>query len=285
MTQTNELEIENPYRLRWQFRIRTLLVLVFLSSFFALAGSYAYTSFEQEKIVNKLGRKGILYDYEYKDGETFLDQSPAGPKWIKRRFGPNFFSRVTYVKLYRQNVENIESIYYLHDLEFLSLFDCDTLRDLKYIHHFGKLKHLDLGDCDGLKTIDPLRRAISLEYLDLFSCENVSDASCLASLERLKYLDISNCGEISEFEFFYALKNLETLKFAKSSLTDVSCFANNLQLRELHLEGSLNLESLDGLEGLPELHLVNVRKCDSLSKSEVDRFLALSPETIVVSDF
>ena len=268
-----------------QFKIRTLLVLIFLSSFIAMAGSLAHTSFEQDKIVERLERKNVLYDYEFKDGQAVLHRAPPGPSWIKEKLGSNFFARVTHVKLYRKEINNIESIFNLHQLEHLSLFDCDSLTDVSYIEHFKKLVYLDLGNCDGLTDVEPLKGATNLEHLDLFSCANVSDLNCVENLTQLKYLDISNCEEISEFEFLHALKNLETLKLAKSSLSDVSCVLNNAQLRELHLEGCQNLGSVSGLENLEQLQLVNVRGCKKLSKTQVKRLSELIPGANVVSDY
>ena len=285
MAQNPKTEHPTP-RPRWQFKIKALLILVFLSSFIALAGSFAHTSFKQAKIVERLGPENkILYDYEFKDGQAVLDRNPPGPDWIKNRFGKNFFARVTFVKIYGKPIKDIESIYYLHNLEHLAMFNCDSLTDINYIQHFKKLAYLDLGDCDGLTDVSPLKNATSLRHLDLYSCDNVVDLDFVENLTEIQYLDISNCEEITELEFLRALKNLETFKFAKSPLKDVVCLENNLKLRELHLEGSMSLENLDGLENLSRLQIVNIRGCKQLSKPQVDRLSKLMPGTNVVSDF
>lgn len=272
-----------PRRSIWQFKIRTLIVITFVASFIALVGRYVHISFEQERIVEGLSGGEVLYDYEYKNGTAIPRGKPEGSRWVRERLGDKFFSRVTFVSVNKWDIEDIESIYSLHTLEHLTMFNCDKLKSLEYIQYFDNLAYIDFGDCDGLTDISHLKNVKSLKHLDLFSCDNISSIECLAGLPSLEYLDISNCPNLSSFECIQTLKQLKVLKFAKSPWEDVSCVLDNSELIELHLEDAIQLASLKGLENLKQLQIVNLRGCRSLPLSEIDRISKLMPGMSLVT--
>lgn len=271
--------------MRMQFKIKTLVVLTFFAGLASLVGSFANTSFQQAKIVKKLGGGKVLYDFEFKDGKTIRDPAPQGPAWIRERLGPRFFSRVTFVDLVGWEINDLSSIYYLHQLEHLTIFNCDSLESVKSIEHFQKLTYLDLAQCDLLSDLSSLDQSRQLKHLDLFACKSVKDLSCLNQHSNLEFLNVSNCTQLLELDFLQGLENLREFRFSKSTMSSVKPLAKNSKLQKLFLDDSPKLESLDGLEDLTDLQLVDLRGCKMLSLAEVKRLKIARPETSIISDY
>ncbi len=84
------------FRLRFQFSLRSLLVLVFAVALpFSWLGMEMKEARRQSEIVNSLTELGMSVTYDWKvgaNGNLLLNARPPGPVWLQRLLGDGFFS-------------------------------------------------------------------------------------------------------------------------------------------------------------------------------------------------
>ncbi len=164
------------FRWRFQFGIRTLLILVVAV---ALPSSWLAVEMktvnEQSRAVEVIKASGasVEYDWQYgKHGVSFLNSRPAGPAWLRKLMGDNFFASVFEV----------------------SFGGADHVTDttLEHIRNFTELRELVVGNlqfkslefADGDASIWDSNVNPSIEDLLWLRNTNVTDAG----LENLKGL-------------------------------------------------------------------------------------------------
>jgi hypothetical protein len=181
---------------------------------------------------------------------------PPGPAWLRRRLGQNFFARATLVCITgNQELTDVEFILPLRKLESVTLYNCDSIKNVDCLGKLYQLRHLDLNSCDGI-----------------------------VSLPKLNDLNISRCDAIQDYQVLTRL-DLQKLELMNSPLTNAEKLAMLDELEELYLDGSKSLVCLDGLKGLKALQKLDLRNCDQLTKLQIDTLKDQLPYTNIVSKY
>jgi hypothetical protein len=229
-----------PRRRWYQFRLRTLLVLMVLASiglsWFAVKMRKARRQREAVAAITKCGGM-VRFDYGYRDSAT----QPPGPAWLRSLLGDDFFTDAIAVWIFSD--DDAEALRGLPELQELSM-DSDAISDaaLAYLSGIPRLRELSLVDAQitdsGLANLGktPLIQRLWLDNTAL------TDAGIehLGGLTDLRYLSLINMqigdGGLKQLE---GLSRLETLRLSHTQVTDAGL---------LHLRGLTQLRMLDLLE-------------------------------------
>jgi len=248
----NDSRPPKPKRRWFQFSLRTLLVFVLLVSvplgWFAMKMQRARQQKEAVEVILKVGGE-VRYDYEFDEtGRLIPAAQPAGPLWLRKLLGDDFFCDVIWVDLSATRVTDagVEHLLKgLTSLEVLWLMDTNvTDVGLEHLQGLNSLNSLGLS---GTQLTDA-----GLEHLE-----------SLTSLEHLGLHETSVTGE--GFKHLKGLTSLVSLCLRFTNVTDAGLE---------HLKGLTNLACLDlrstqvtddGLENLKGLNCL-----ESLGLAETD---------------
>jgi internalin A len=180
-----------PWRRFLRFSVRGMIVVVLVIG--AGMGWLVHQAHVQRDAVAAIvrNRGGVLYDWEWRDGNWIPDGKPRPPPWLVDLFGIDFFGRVTEVWLTRSAAAPdaaMEQVARLTRLQRLEV-DGSSVSDAGLAHMKGltnlsdvQLRFTQVSDA-GLVH---LKLLTSLESLDL-SGTQVTDAG-LAHLKELTKL-------------------------------------------------------------------------------------------------
>ena len=188
----NDSRPKKPRRRWYQYRLRTLLVVVLLASigmsWFAVKMQQARRQEEAVAAVRKLGAR---VTYNYQEGDPYAD--PPTPVWLRRLLGDDFFFAVTGVLLDHHQVTDTEvaRLKGLTQLQRLNL-DYTTVKGpgLEHLKGLTRLQMLSVYRSQvtdaGLKHLNGMKQ---LESLDLTETR-VTDVGLehLKELTHLKWL-------------------------------------------------------------------------------------------------
>jgi hypothetical protein len=272
----------------WQVSLRMVIAGFVLSS--ALIG-FTATTWHRYKteaaVVTRLINLGadVHYDYEYVNDEFTENSMPPGPAWLRRRLGQNFFARATLVCITgNQELTDVEFILPLRKLESVTLYNCDSIKNVDCLGKLYQLRHLDLNSCDGIVSLDALKESKTLQQISLHHCRSLESIDFLGDLPKLNDLNISRCDAIQDYQVLTRL-DLQKLELMNSPLTNAEKLAMLDELEELYLDGSKSLVCLDGLKGLKALQKLDLRNCDQLTKLQIDTLKDQLPYTNIVSKY
>lgn len=186
MPSTPESQDDNRERgrRRCQFRLRTLLILICLTSLpFAWLAARMDEARAQRRAVEYFQQRDVKIEYDYQwdeEDQRVIDPEPWGPSWLRDLMGLDFVASATHLYArYRDPVE-----YYRH----ADLAD----RDLIYLQDLPQLEELDLS---GMPVTDEsmkhVGRLTKLRWCNL-AVTKISDAGLaeLVELDQLEFLDL-----------------------------------------------------------------------------------------------
>lgn len=155
-----------------------------------------------------------------------------------------------------EKILNIDALYTLHNLEFLSISQPIRL-DLS---QFSNLTTLYITGDNKVKNIEAL---INLRHL-LLSSTSHTDLTHLENLRNLEALRISG-GKITSLQGIEAFKNLNSLKLLYCrKLTDVDSISKLAYLKKLHIEKCGQVADLSFLQGNQTIRDLFVEKVSNL---------------------
>ena len=156
----------------------------------------------------------------------------------------------------------------LTDLESFTL-TCNRVADFSPLSHLRNLTHMSLS-CKNISDLSPLSGLTNLMSLNLYRCESVSDLLPLSSLTNLTHLEIRNCKKVSNLMPLAGLMNLEWLNLSDcKNVSDLMPLAGLTDLWNLDIENT-SVTSLDGLENMVELSILNAKGCNLTDTSALD---------------
>ena len=137
---------------RWfQFRLRTLLILVLLVSLLlAWFASELQQAENQREIVEWVRERGgyVLYDYQSRNGKDVLNSLP-GRERVREFIGDDLFAEVTVVSLYNTQATDAE-MKRLQPLTGLETLDIQATKvtdiGLEHLHKLTNLKIVFLAE-------------------------------------------------------------------------------------------------------------------------------------------
>jgi hypothetical protein len=267
------------FRLRFQFSIRSLLVLTLAvalpCSWLATEMKRAREQREQAEWIVKEGGR-VSYDYERdSSGNDIPNAQPPGPAWLRSLLGDDFFTHTVAATLSRAQVTNagLEHLKALSQLQWLSLYRTRvTDAGLEHLKRLSQLQELDLGNTQVTDAgLEHLKGLSQLRSLSLDGTP-VTDAG-LERLKRLSQLQelhlygthVTNTG----LEHLKGLSRLQRLFLASTHVTDAGLehLKGLSQLQELDLRNTrvtdAGLEHLKSLSQLQELFLGNTQVTDA----------------------
>jgi len=290
-----------PKRTWFQFRLRTLFVLVAVASFpCAWLASMLHMKYRERNVVAHILRVGghVQYAWEKDIGRgsghvsEAIRGEPPGPQWIRKLLGDDFVTTVSRVT-FRQKGINDSALADL-DLEGLPQLSGLALngplitdRSLARLQGITKLQSLDLSGTQvtdvGLMHLRPLKR---LEFLALNETQ-VTDAGLaqLGTLMSLQHIELTATRLTgSGLGHLCSLPCLETLRLERTLTTDGEMANVQLltRLRELDLSCTVVSDAgLFCLRELSDLRRLNLR-LTLVSDSGVAELRAALPRCKVV---
>lgn len=259
-------------RRRWQFSLRTVLVVtLLLSVWLGIKANHAHRQRRAVEAIRDLGGT-VVYDYQVSErtlnfagssevvATVDLEREPK-PSWLRDVLGDDWFDEVHYV-IARGEVM-------IAGARFARDFPSDLARRgpalLEQVANLSSLRRLVATD--RLATDDALAH--------------------LRALPHLKHLDLS-FNEISDegLSHLVELRELETLSLSYVPITDqgLAHLGRLTSLQYMALTGTevsdAGLEHLRGLTNLAELHLSNTQVTDQ----GVERLSRALPDLVVHDD-
>ena len=276
----NLVAVITPKRTWFQFRLRSLFVLVALAAVpCAWLAWKMHHKWRERDAVAELRSLGVWVGYDW---QWAIEPQPPGPAWIRKHFGDDFFAEVQYVggfipddidieplraDRYSANEEGLRRAYE----SFLARWDrlgaprwtWDFYQENKvadqnmaHVAWLPRLKQLNLADARitdaGMANLEYLK---DLVHLNL-AFTHVTDAGIvfLSKLTRLKSLILTGTGITDQGLIHIAeLNGLETLELGRTDVSDIGL----IHLRGLTRLKSLNLDKArvtdDGLDELSVL--------------------------------
>ena len=142
------------FRLRFQFSIRSLLVMVVVvaipCSWLAVELKKAGEQREALEAIGKL-EGWVTYDYWRASGNTMRVEPPT-PAWLRSVLGDDFFRTIVFVKYYPVTYADLEHLKRLRQLQTLDLYHTEvTDAALEHLKGLSQLRVLRLN---GTKVTD-----------------------------------------------------------------------------------------------------------------------------------
>jgi len=176
--------LPKPKRRWFQFRLRTLFVLVVVAAAPCVWLKAKLDRKQKERVaiaeIESLGGF-VLYDWENADQE-----GPPGPAWLRRLFGDDFFARMIWSDICGQEVTDGSLVYLdpLADLEFVDLSGAEKITDngLCHLKALSHLRALVLGAGVTDQAVGHLKELTQLREL-IVEDSSVTDAG-VAELQK-----------------------------------------------------------------------------------------------------
>ncbi|MEM6641927.1 MAG: leucine-rich repeat domain-containing protein [Bacteroidota bacterium] len=196
------------------------------------------------------------------------------------------------------NIQDLSPIRYASDLSSL-VANNSAIENLQALQYFEDLIHLELGNSQ-VKDLSVLAGLAYLRFLDI-SSTTVKDFSALKALNSLQVFKADKTA-FSDLSVLGNSSNLLELLLSETSVTDLQPLSQLTKLRLLDISET-SLLTLKGLESCSSLEFINVgqtmvnslaplqeavnlKKIEAdlsdISQEEVDDFLQIRPETIVI---
>ena len=177
-----------------------------------------------------------------------------------------------------KSLKNLDGLKGLRDLNKISLSGCNSLNNLDGLQGIRKITIISINNCGSLENLDALKGINSgIKFkIDLTGCAKLMDVKGLKRLKGLNSLGINdiryeNLDNISEQT---QLREIDLSSSTGSSkLKDLSALNKMTQLYWLDLKGSVELETLQGLEKCKSLKIINLVNCKKLKN--IDALLGL----------
>jgi Leucine-rich repeat (LRR) protein len=272
---TEQSTIPRPKRRWYQYSLRTLLIIVTLfavaCSWFAVKLQQARRQREAVEAIVKLGG-WVAYDYQLDaSGNIWQGMEPAGPAWLRKILGDDFFRTVVYAQ-----PKDDASMLILKDLSEIRRLDLrnsqvtDTgmtvIKDLKRLQWLA-IRHLPISDI-GLINLQGLYQ---LQFLDMGDTKVTDEGiKYLKDLSQLQSLDLWNIRITDKgLEQLNRLSQLQTLALNFSLVTDngIKNLSAMTHLQKLDLRGTqvsdAGLEYLRRLPQLKEICLASTKVTDA----------------------
>jgi hypothetical protein len=238
----------------------------------------------QKRAIAALERLGgsVIYDWDYDDNDFVRKPgaSPAGPIWLRKFLGDEYFQEVILVRLPgesippRQPYVDLDVYRAKYERPYLDdqLACLDGLDQLEHLYlQFGRLKP------EGWERLGRQGRLKSLTIIG-----NPIDADGQVQMGRLTELESlsveAKSGDADDLAFLDRLPKLRSLNIMSVPVTDAGLarIGRRTQLEGLSIDGS----KLIGLEPLLKLHKLKgltIRKCQ-ISDMVIDQFKAARPD-------
>lgn len=281
-----------------KFSIRLVLILVTAFAIGAAiwGNTVSKTAYEQAMIERHWLDAFIVFDANV--GREFEDQAYQ-PSWIQRSVGwwagKHSVRRVVRMEIgSRENGEKRSEMPYSFFRRLETLNKREAPEELKKrwtslssLGSFAKLTHLQLRNARGLESLDEIGKLKQLRSLTIYEGYHLNNIDALQDLTELRSLTIDGGPDLSNADIFVGMKHLRRLALTDqdigdasslshltelrelrlrgdNKITDLSSFSSLTQLEELWLDDMPNLESLAGIERLPNLKMVGLSRCDKL---------------------
>jgi len=256
MEPSGERRSKRPW---FQFRLRTLLVVVLLANLAFSWFAVVYRRAAREAAAAKTWAARYAYDFEWTASGV---PEPPGPDWLAKLLGCNLFAHVDYVEVRSEMCD--EKMALLADMPHVTYADLDDVKGVTP---------------DGFRYLSELRR---LEILDLReSCITDAGLECLRPLSQLAILNLNKAPVVG-----HGLSNLEGLsnivELQAIGPEDLKCFVDTAvfsemaQLELLDISNrTIRLGGFDRLVTLKHLKDLYVNNC-SLTDTLLDKIDRLS---------
>jgi hypothetical protein len=173
---------------RWQFRLRTLLVVTALAAMlFAWHREVLRQIASVENLLGSNPNAGVYFAHQFDEqGKLNRDAPAPGPAWLNRWAGGSYLASVTRVELQYATDTELRSVAQFSNLERLTLVRAVDVTDegLAQLRGLKKLRVLQLYDADMLTDagLDQLAQLRGLQYLTLGPLPRHVTAAALARL-------------------------------------------------------------------------------------------------------
>jgi hypothetical protein len=253
-------------RLPVRLSVRALMVIVL-----ALAcslGWVVHRASVQRDAVTAVGRAGgaVRYDWQFKDGKMVPNGVPAGPAWLTRTLGPDYFDIVTNASLFG----------HVTDVQMDSIANLDRV-DTMILDPRG------LSD-EGLAKLDKMT---GLRWLTISGSNVAMDTRImpLKTMSRLQGLTIAGT-DITDSGLLHLSGSgrLELLDLARTKVTDsgLARLVASPGIKNLFLDDTqIGDESLSHLERLVNLENLHIKRT-KITATGVEKLRRALPRATVI---
>jgi len=178
----------SPRAARWQFRLRTLLVVTAAAAMlFAWHHQARRQSDSVDTLLGSNPNASVYFRHQFNEQGNLDRNAPApGPAWLKRLTGANYLARVTHVELQYATDAELRCVAQFSNLERLTLVRAVDVTDegVAQLRGLKKLRELKLYDADRISDagLDHLARLSGLRHLTLGPLPRNVTAPALARL-------------------------------------------------------------------------------------------------------
>lgn len=189
---------------------------------------------------------------------------------------------ITKLDLRKMRITTLNPIINFDKLEFLTLKEIHSIKDLNLISTFSHLKSLRLLS-RGMKHIVDLNNAKQLKYLSIeqsYELGSLYDLSFMSQLHHLEELRLSDT-KINSIDILENMRNLKELNLWNSEIRNIDVLGDLSNLEDINI-GYNKIRSLEPLYRLKNLKSL---KCsfNKISKSDVLKLNRIMPSVVIES--
>ena len=183
------------------------------------------------------------------------------PDWM---YGSTGFFFDLLFNLHSEHEPKIDESIRPSNISKLHLKYCSEFKNLGVLSKFTKLESLTLDYLDELENIEAIEELKELSELSVLNCSTLDSLETLSPVSKcknLKKLELGGMDCIKSTSFISTLTALEFLKISSEGLKSLDGIENLQKLKILNLESCLNLSNTDPIGELTNLKILNLSKC------------------------
>lgn len=178
----------------------------------------------------------------------------------------------------RGELADISPITKLSNLYYLTLRDCNNIKDFSPLNEMTSLDGLEL-QTEQLQDITFVKYMPFLQYLEVTDSQ-ISNIEPLKDNKNIAFLELSGNKKIEDYSALNTLENLEILILNMGTSKETPNLSNLTKLQQLWLEKVTDTECLSSLTNLETLYLKFANITNPSSISQMENLVSLHMEQI-----
>jgi hypothetical protein len=163
------------------------------------------------------------------------------------------------------------------------LHENSCLRSIDSLSDCKQLRTIIIENCPMIKTLGSENTSLpKLKFFSAMGVDDLRDINFIKNSPLLETLRICGCQHIQKLDEFYG-KSLRTLHVSSTSIEDLSCFSENIDIGFLIVRGNRRLSSLEFARHYSKITFFDCSECPLISDFSLLESSSQSLQYLIIS--